>query len=103
MFPPGIAPDQPKFFQLGEVQVEGGARHFAVGCQRLLLREAARVRVVPVAKVPKDDLRRGLKPLLTYRPISCCVAQFPSLSSSFRTRSRNSWFSSHICRIALAM
>ena len=48
--------DQAQFLQLGEVFVQRRDRHFGIVGQPRLRREAAEVRVVPVAQEPEHDL-----------------------------------------------
>ena len=81
-----------------KVIVQGRNGHFRICRKPILPGEATRVRVVTVAKIPKDKLRRGLQPALSDRPICRFMAHsVPSLpcpsrraSSAFRRSRRSS-------------
>ena len=73
------AVDQAQFLQLGEMFIQRRDRHFRIVGQPGLRREAAEIRVVPVAKEPPHDLGGGFQPALLDGPNGCTVAHASDL------------------------
>lgn len=71
--------DQAQFLEPSEVFVQGGDRHFRVVGQPRLRREAAEIRVVPVAEEPEHDLGGGFQPALLDGPDGGFMAQGAAL------------------------
>jgi hypothetical protein len=67
------------YFQLVEVAVQRCPTDLAITRQSNLRREAAKVRVEPVAKMPEHDFGGGLQPALLDSPIGGVVAHCADL------------------------
>ncbi|OJJ11523.1 hypothetical protein BKI51_07205 [Alphaproteobacteria bacterium AO1-B] len=83
--------DQAAPFQVLQMQVQGGAAHFAVPRQGFLFGKTAVIRIVPVTQVPKNDLGRRFQAALQDRPVGRLVAHGRDhLPRSDGNRSRSS-------------
>ena len=81
--------DQAQFLQLGKVVVQRRDRHFRIVGQPRLCREAAEVRVVPVAQESQHDLGGRLQPALLDGPDGRLVAHSAILRAELAMRVAN--------------
>lgn len=68
------AVDQPQRLEPGEMVVQRRDRYFHIIGQPDLGREAAKIRVVAVAKMPEHNLGGGFQPALPDGPVGCVMA-----------------------------